>query len=74
MQLNEQGLIRDKAKWEAAGYHLPQYDHADMVERTKENPWWIHFGAGNIFRAFQANVAQHFSMPVIRQEQNRLPW
>lgn len=24
-----------------------------------EHPHWIHFGAGNIFRAFQANVAQN---------------
>ena len=22
------------------------------------NPRWIHFGAGNIFRAFQANIMQ----------------
>ena len=24
-----------------------------------ENPFWVHFGAGNIFRAFQANVVQN---------------
>lgn len=59
MQLNELGLINDKAQWEEAGYNLPKYDHAAMAERTKGNPWWIHFGAGNIFRAFQANVAQN---------------
>ncbi|MDO4321315.1 MAG: mannitol dehydrogenase family protein [Lachnospiraceae bacterium] len=58
MQLNEQGLIKEKAQWEAAGYRLPQYDHAAMVKATKENPFWVHFGAGNIFRAFQANVVQ----------------
>lgn len=23
-----------------------------------ENPFWVHFGAGNLFRAFQANVVQ----------------
>lgn len=58
MQLNEQGLINEKEQWEAAGYHLPQYDHAAMVKATKENPVWLHFGAGNIFRAFQANVVE----------------
>lgn len=26
---------------------------------TKENPFWIHFGAGNLFRAFHAVVAQN---------------
>lgn len=58
MRLSEQGLESEKAQWEAAGYHIPKYDHAAMVERTKENPTWLHFGAGNIFRAFQANVVE----------------
>ena len=30
-----------------------------MRKATKENPFWIHFGGGNIFRAFQANVVQN---------------
>lgn len=59
MQLNEQGLIQDRAKWEAAGYKLPGYDRAAMIEKTKENPFWLHFGSGNIFRAFQANVVEN---------------
>ena len=58
MKLNELGL-KDKAMWEAKGYKLPQYDREKMIEATKENPFWVHFGAGNIFRAFQANVAQN---------------
>ena len=29
-----------------------------MIEETKANPEWVHFGAGNIFRAFQANLSQ----------------
>lgn len=59
MQLNEQGLMQEREKWELAGYHLPQYDRQAMITRTKENPHWLHFGAGNIFRAFQANVVQN---------------
>ena len=58
MVLNENGL-KDRARWEEKGYHLPQYDREAMIARTKENPMWVHFGAGNIFRAFQANVAQN---------------
>ena len=58
MVLNENGL-KDRAQWEEKGYHLPQYDREAMIARTKENPMWVHFGAGNIFRAFQANVAQN---------------
>ena len=41
------------------GFSLPQYDREAMRAKTKENPFWIHFGAGNIFRAFQANVVQN---------------
>ena len=29
-----------------------------MIKDTKENPEWVHFGAGNIFRAFPAAVCQ----------------
>ena len=57
MKLNEAGL-QNKAVWEEKGYLLPKYDRAAMIKATKENPFWIHFGAGNIFRAFQANVVQ----------------
>ncbi|MFQ9509734.1 MAG: mannitol dehydrogenase family protein [Lachnospiraceae bacterium] len=58
MQLTKQGL-NDKAAWEAAGYALPKFDIDAVTKTTKENPQWIHFGAGNIFRAFQANVVQN---------------
>ena len=58
MQLSKAGL-ENKAAWEAAGYALPKYDREAVTKNTKENPFWIHFGAGNIFRAFQANVVQN---------------
>ena len=57
MILTEQGL-QNKAEWEAKGYRLPAFDRAAMVETTKANPTWIHFGAGNIFKAFQADACQ----------------
>ena len=37
---------------------LPQFDRNQVREQTKKTPKWIHFGAGNIFRAFTANVQQ----------------
>lgn len=57
MKLNLKG-IENRASWEEKGYSLPEYDVAEMTEKTKENPFWIHFGAGNLFRAFHANVVQ----------------
>lgn len=58
MKLNESG-VKNRAEWEEKGYQLPKYDREEMIRKTKENPFWVHFGAGNIFRAFQANVAQN---------------
>lgn len=58
MILNAEGL-KDREAWKAAGYSLPEYDRNAVAAATKENPFWIHFGAGNIFRAFQANVVQN---------------
>lgn len=57
MRLNNEGL-KDRKSWENAGYSLPEYDREAVTKATRENPFWIHFGAGNIFRAFQANVVQ----------------
>ncbi|MDD3362129.1 MAG: mannitol dehydrogenase family protein [Hespellia sp.] len=51
-------VMNQKEQWEEKGFHLPEYDREEMKKSTKENPFWVHFGAGNIFRAFQANAAQ----------------
>jgi len=50
--------LKDKAQWEDAGINPPQFDYENLVENTKENPEWVHFGAGNIFRAFIARLQQ----------------
>lgn len=58
MKLNLQE-IADRQQWECKGYNLPKYDIEKMIHTTKEAPFWIHFGAGNLFRAFHANVVQN---------------
>ena len=40
------------------GYIVPAFDVRAMRERTQKAPRWIHFGAGNIFRAFPAVLQQ----------------
>jgi len=57
MKLNENGL-KNRNEWEEKGYALPQYDRQAMIKKTKDNPVWVHFGAGNIFRVFQVDIAE----------------
>ena len=57
MRLNDETL-KNRAEWEAKGYRLPQYDREAMIARTKENPTWLHFGAGNIFKALHGMAAE----------------
>ena len=58
MRLNEEGL-KNKQKWEEAGFCLPLFNRKEVLAETRVNPFWIHFGAGNLFRAFQANAVQN---------------
>lgn len=48
----------DDAAFRAHGYQVPEYDREAMIRKTKEHPTWIHFGAGNIFRAFPAALLE----------------
>ena len=57
LKLSEQGLA-NRSEWERKGYTLPAFDRARMIENTAKAPVWAHFGAGNIFRAFQCAAAQ----------------
>lgn len=50
--------IKDKEKWESAGFKLPAFDIESVCDFTSKNPLWLHFGPGNIFRIFPAAVQQ----------------
>ena len=57
MKLNNESL-KTRAFWEKAGITLPRFDRSTMIAATRDTPKWVHFGAGNIFRAFPAALAQ----------------
>ena len=44
------------AAWEQKGYQLPKFDIKAVRENTAKAPTWVHFGGGNIFRAFPAAI------------------
>lgn len=45
-------------EFEAAGVILPKFDVMVIKEAGKVAPRWLHFGGGNLYRAFHAVVAQ----------------
>ena len=55
MKLNRTALTQSAA---LTDYVLPQYDVARVTEKTAAAPAWLHFGTGNIFRAFPAVLCQ----------------
>ena len=56
MKLTLEGL-KDQA-FVRQGYRMPSFDVAAMRERTHSAPTWVHFGAGNILRAFPCVLLQ----------------
>lgn len=59
MELNEKGL-RERKWWTERGYKLPEFDRKAVREATGRGTVWVHFGAGNIFRAFPARAVRSF--------------
>jgi len=57
MKLNKKELSSNS--WESADIILPKFDLDAVTKKTFASPAWIHFGAGNIFRAFPAAVQQN---------------
>ncbi|MDR2486246.1 MAG: mannitol dehydrogenase family protein [Treponema sp.] len=57
MRLNSKELA-NTSQWEKAGVELPRFDREAMIQITKTVPEWVHFGAGNIFRAFLTALQQ----------------
>ena len=50
------GTNQLRSQWESKGYLLPEFDIKHIRKNTYDSPTWVHFGAGNIFRAFPATI------------------
>jgi len=53
LELSYEGLAAADM-WRAAGIRTPAYEPKAVAEKTARDPVWVHFGAGNIFRAYVA--------------------
>lgn len=49
---------KDAGSFHQAGIRVPKFDQSAMVAETAENPIWVHFGGGNLFRCFHSTIAQ----------------
>ena len=49
--------IKNQEVWEKAGIRLPGYDVEAVSEKARQEPGWVHFGIGNIFRIFIGGIA-----------------
>ena len=57
MRLSAEDIVKN-SEWAEKGYKLPAFDRESMIAATKANPTWVHFGGGNLFRAFHAAISQ----------------
>lgn len=57
MRLTDEGL-KDRQVWLKQGYALPEFERESLRQATLKTPRWIHFGAGNLFRAYPMMLMQ----------------
>lgn len=58
LRLNRENIASNKMQWHEAGIKTYSFSDAEVIRKTKMKPQWLHFGGGNIFRAFIARLQQ----------------
>ncbi|MDR2501356.1 MAG: mannitol dehydrogenase family protein [Treponema sp.] len=56
--LTKKDLIENAAAFERAGVQVPAFAIDRVREKTAAAPVWVHFGAGNLYKAFHAALQQ----------------
>ncbi|MDR0539944.1 MAG: mannitol dehydrogenase family protein [Spirochaetaceae bacterium] len=58
LTINRKAIQERKAEFAAAGVEISAVSAEALAKRTAEAPRWAHFGAGNLFKAYHAMIAQ----------------
>ena len=59
MKISNTSIVEHRSSFLAKGYSLPVFNRDVITDNTAVRPVWIHFGAGNIFRAFISALNQN---------------
>ena len=51
--------LENKEEFASVDVKVPTYDSEVVIAKALEAPRWVHFGGGNLFRAFHASIASH---------------
>lgn len=58
LELTKECVKSRRADFEKAGIHIPGFDLDAVKAATDAAPGWVHFGVGNLFKAYHAALAQ----------------
>jgi fructuronate reductase len=58
LELTRDCINARRADFEKAGIRVPRFDIDAVRKATGEQPVWVHFSVGNLFKAFHASLAQ----------------
>lgn len=50
--------VSQEPRFTGAKITVPKYNQQEITDSANENPVWVHFGGGNLFRCFHAKIAQ----------------
>jgi fructuronate reductase len=59
LRLGKEELRAQNDSFTALGIKTPSYNFEKVWDATQRDPIWLHFGGGNLFRAFHSVLQQH---------------